>query len=426
MTDEKKKLVDRLIVVTTADSCLKSKIAELKTALCEQHTSLSPSYFKDFDLNQVFPNVAGDGDKDRYNEFIRHLVQSQLAIIDLSFAEASFYVLGIRQAVSNGMTIALAPSSDVPTCADSRFTDAPQLKYVDTNGGDWIADALRMAESLGNPQGEPWTNDLQKSNTFRTAPIEREFDTKGLDIEAWRLHDEQGNPLTPEVIIWKHDIRNATQFDVWVNSENTYMEMARFWDRSVSAVIRKLGSVRQPPYSEHRRKDALGLALAERMGTRTTVPIGTVFVTPTDSASTLGSETGNNVKYVAHLAAVEPDEVGYGFRSGGRIVECVVNVLCEIEKVRNSRSVRQANRTAPNLESVLFPLIGSGDGGAHPSLVAHQMVGALTEIIRGQRKSCGQEHLKRIGLVAYQPSHFDYIVRELSNHGFTPHPIETK
>ena len=37
------------------------------------------------------------------------------------------------------------------------------------------------------------------------------------------------------------DIQNIKEIDVWVNSENTNMQMARHFDRSISATIRYLG-----------------------------------------------------------------------------------------------------------------------------------------------------------------------------------------
>jgi len=36
------------------------------------------------------------------------------------------------------------------------------------------------------------------------------------------------------------DIQNIKEIDVWVNSENTNMQMARHFERSISAIIRYL------------------------------------------------------------------------------------------------------------------------------------------------------------------------------------------
>jgi len=59
-------------------------------------------------------------------------------------------------------------------------------------------------------------------------------------VKCYELQDAKGKL----VCIISGDIRNVTGIDVWVNSENTEMQMARFFDRSVSSVIRYLGAVR--------------------------------------------------------------------------------------------------------------------------------------------------------------------------------------
>ena len=198
------------------------------------------------------------------------------------------------------------------------------------------------------------------------------------------------------------------------------MEMARFWDRSVSAQIRKLGSVRRGALNDDSYKDALGLALAEKVGTQSQVPIGTVFMTRTDDASTLSSN--NKVSHVAHLAAVTPNKVGDGFSSGGEIDKCVKSVF---EGMRGERR-RQRGR---GLHSVLFPLIGSGDGGAHAAFVAHQMVISLKHLITQQladpKKHRTLEKVTQIGLIAYQRAHLDFLRRELANNDFVEVPLRS-
>ncbi|MEM6900205.1 MAG: hypothetical protein AAF583_10585 [Pseudomonadota bacterium] len=414
----------RMIAVTSSGSPLQAEITELKERLSGKFGGFGATDFHDLHLDKLYTDDIFNGRTDKearaqYTSFVRHLANAQLAIIDLNYNPVAYYVLGVRHSVSNGITLALTKNSQDAAFANSRFGhegDHP-FKYLDVTHPDWLDSALLMAKGLGNPQAERWTNDIRNTGTFDVRTTERQYTDRELKARPrWQYSDEDGNHLTPKIEIWRGDIKRAKNFDVWVNSENTHMEMARFWDKSVSANIRKLGSVRQLPLSANRRKDALGLALAEKIGTRKEVKIGSVFITPTDPASDLSAD--NNVVCVAHLAAVEPNEESHGFRSGGEIHTCVETVLKEVAKLQPDESKNRGERNKIKVRSILFPLIGSGDGGAHPSLVAHQMVYCLSEVLKGGKSEFGLEHLEKIGIIAYAPSHFDYLSRELHNLNF--------
>ncbi len=413
------KSAGQCVVVTTRDGPLGLHIETLLDALKKQrgdHGRLSMDFAY---LEDIFNDQYTPEDEQRYAQLIHHLVHAQLAIIDLSFSSASFYVLGIRQTLSNSPTIMLAGDDGIPTLANARFTE-PTRNYINVSKDGWLDAALEQTACINTLQLAAYQNDLRASGAFNVTALENPFGGSRLHPRQWQLN-ASGNPKQkttgPRIVIWEHQIQKAKGFDVWVNSENTFMEMARFWDKSVSAQIRKLGSVRRGPLKEDRYKDALGLALAEQMGTRSTVDVGTVFITPTDPASMLNCETGggNGVKYVAHAAAVVPNRNGPGFSSGGEIDTCIRTVFREMHKIRRRDKGAQLN-------SVLFPLIGSGDGGAHPSFVAHQMVASLQRIIatnaKHPSKDLGLGAIKQIGLIAYQPSHLEFIARELKNYDF--------
>ncbi|MEM8636108.1 MAG: hypothetical protein AAGF33_14125 [Pseudomonadota bacterium] len=419
----------RMIAVTSSGSPLQSKISELKESLSVAFGGFEATNFHDLNLDELYTDDIFSGRTDKearalYTSFVRHLANAQLAIIDLNYNPVAYYVLGVRHSVSNGITLALTQNSQEASFANSRFGhegDHP-FKYLDVTHSDWLDEAMLMAKGLGNPQAERWTNDVRNTGTFDVRAVERQYTDRELkERPSWQYSDENGNHLKPKIEIWRGDIKRAKDFDVWVNSENTHMEMARFWDKSVSANIRKLGSVRQLPLSANRRKDALGLALAEKIGTRKEVKIGSVFVTPTDPASDLSAR--NNVVCVAHLAAVEPNEDSHGFRSGGEIRNCVETVLKEVAKLQPDESKKRGERNKIKVRSILFPLIGSGDGGAHPSLVAHQMVYCLGEALKSGDKTFGLKYLDKIGIIAYAPSHFEYLSRELKNLSFVKNDV---
>jgi len=423
MTDTSKVSAGRSVLVTTRNSPLSTKIEALMAHVLNTYSVECDAIY----LEDVFASTAEQQDQSRFNDLVQTLIHSQLAFIDLTVTANAFYLTGVRHAVSNGITVLLAPDSETSTVANARFTTSKQ-SYIDMSADEWLQQVTAELKDLNRPHMAQYQNDLRASRAFKVMPLEQPFKVSKRHETVWQLN-HPGNTVEktggPKIVIWEYQIQKAVDFDVWVNSENTFMEMARFWDRSVSAQIRKRGAVLRGSLENEAYKDALGLALAEKVGTRSRVPVGTVFMTPTDRASTLSKV--NRVDYVAHLAAVTPTKVGVGFTSGGKVKECVQSVF---EAMTIERRRRQNRRGA--LRSVLFPMIGSGDGGAHPAFVGHQMVLALQELIalnlaapetlsRKQREAVKRQNLQAvstIGLIAYQPSHLEFLRRELNNSDF--------
>ena len=408
----------RCVVVTTRESRLKAQIEALVSHLQDTYSMIIDFAY----LEEIFPPDEEDHEPEPFDQMVHQLIHNQFAVVDLCVTADAFYVTGIRHALSNAPTLLLAPNSDTSTIANARFTQTKH-SYIDASSPNWMDQIPAVVKYLNRPREAEYQSDLRATGAFRVTPLEKSFETSKLHEVAWQLN-ASGNPVAkaagPKIVIWEYQIQHAKDFDVWVNSENTFMEMARFWDRSVSAQIRKLGSVRRGALNDDSYKDALGLALAEKVGTQSQVPIGTVFMTRTDDASTLSSN--NKVSHVAHLAAVTPKKVGDGFSSGGEIDKCVKSVF---EGMRGERR-RQRGR---GLHSVLFPLIGSGDGGAHAAFVAHQMVISLKHLITQQladpKKHRTLEKVTQIGLIAYQRSHLDFLRRELANNDFVEVPLRS-
>jgi O-acetyl-ADP-ribose deacetylase (regulator of RNase III) len=139
------------------------------------------------------------------------------------------------------------------------------------------------------------------------------------------------------------DIRKVKVADIWVNSENTNMQMSRFYERSISAIIRYLGA----------KKDAVGNVsedliadeLAEIMGDNLAVQPATILVT---GAGEL--ERTHNVKRIFHVASVH-GEIGVGYKPIHNMEFCVTNALQKAD----SEELKGLG-----LKSILFPLMGAG------------------------------------------------------------------
>jgi O-acetyl-ADP-ribose deacetylase (regulator of RNase III) len=135
------------------------------------------------------------------------------------------------------------------------------------------------------------------------------------------------------------------KIDLWVNSENTNMQMARFFDKAGSAVIRYFGAERD--VAGQVTRDLIADELAQKMGAYRSVPPGTVIAT---GSGRLADKFG--VRHVLHVAAVQGD-LGGGYAPVKDIAACVDGVLSRADEIADFKPT-----------SILLPLLGTGSGGA--------------------------------------------------------------
>jgi hypothetical protein len=153
-------------------------------------------------------------------------------------------------------------------------------------------------------------------------------------------------------------IRRIRHVDVWVNSENTDMQMARHNEFSVSAVIRYWGAARD--LTGQVVADLVADELSTAVAGRHPVAPGAAIVTGTGTLA-----ASNNVRRIIHVASVL-GEPGAGFRQVRDVGQCVTNALVQAE--------RQAERD-PAIRRIVFPLLGTGTAtGADVESTAHRMV----------------------------------------------------
>jgi O-acetyl-ADP-ribose deacetylase (regulator of RNase III) len=163
------------------------------------------------------------------------------------------------------------------------------------------------------------------------------------DVFLFRVAAPTGTPKRYVGIV-SGDLRRVRYADVWVNSENTMMRMARFEEFSVSSIIRYEGSVRDEFGSVV--VDTIAEELARKVAGRVPVPPATAVVTGA------GELNRNGVRHIVHVAGVHGDP-GAGFRQVREVGRCVINVLAELDRLGEDAQAR----------TVLFPLLGVGQGG---------------------------------------------------------------
>jgi O-acetyl-ADP-ribose deacetylase (regulator of RNase III) len=159
-------------------------------------------------------------------------------------------------------------------------------------------------------------------------------------------------------------IMRVRDVDIWVNSENTEMEMARFNEFSVSGIIRYHGSHRDA--AGHVVSDVIAEELARAVGGSRPVAPGSAFVTGA------GALAGTNaVRWIIHVAAVH-GEPGAGFRQIRHVGMCVANALACAERLA---------AVDPPTRTILFPMLGAGVAGASLTTTAVELVGAAADHI---------------------------------------------
>jgi O-acetyl-ADP-ribose deacetylase (regulator of RNase III) len=179
------------------------------------------------------------------------------------------------------------------------------------------------------------------------------------DTFRYRVRTGNDDEAESYLSIVTGDIRHVRGIDAWVNSENTSMEMSRFEDYSISAVIRYEGA--DVDGFGRVTEDWIARELAAKVAGRAPVAPTTAIVT---GAGRLTRRNG--VRYVIHVAAVQ-GEPGAGYRPVVDMGRCVTNALVAAEELGGG--------DAP-VRSVLIPLLGTGVGGGALRPTVARLLGA--------------------------------------------------
>lgn len=255
-----------------------------------------------------------------------------------------------------------------------------------TDLDDWRREHLALVSLCDAARQSAPNPDLTHDHPANTAL--RESDAvivQHQEVVTFRLHQADGRGAAHVGYI-TGDVRHVRCADVWVNSENTDMAMARPTEFSFSAVVRYLGSVRDADGAVV--DDIVYRDLERQVGARRPVPPGTALVT---SSGELRHTHG--VACIVHVAAVE-GAPGAGFRPVADLASCVRSAL---------RAAETTHETPPAAR-VLFPLLGTGMGGAPVQPTAETLLNAAAEYLCA---SDPHARIRTIYFLAYTPQERD-------------------
>jgi transcriptional regulator with XRE-family HTH domain/O-acetyl-ADP-ribose deacetylase (regulator of RNase III) len=218
-------------------------------------------------------------------------------------------------------------------------------------------DELRRFQRRAEPAGT--------SGIVRTAPSSVEVQRQPMQARPERYAVACSDGSRRCVVAVAGSLYRTRGADVWVNSENTDMVMARPTEFAVSAIVRYWGARRDD--AGRIVDDVIADELAEQVGRRAPVAPGTVVVTGSGALA-----ESHGVRRVIHVAAVS-GEPAAGFRQVYNVAACVTNVLAAADRLA---------REDPAIRAVLFPLLGVGTGGGDVRRTVVAMVDTAVRFLR--------------------------------------------
>lgn len=229
--------------------------------------------------------------------------------------------------------------------------------------------------------------------------------------------------LSTRIHVASGDIARVKDVDVFVNSENDYMQMARFFEsRTVSSTLRRLGArVRDGRY-----EDTIQQELDWQLRARgRPVQAGEVFVT---SAGGPDSELAhvNKARHLFHVAAVQAvpaENRVVPFQQPEQIERCVRVCLEKIGLLNATNGVVSPDGTPQHAHqqalakqgkggttSIVFPLFGTGQGGSQAGAVVQPMLSAITQFLQEPDSRGAAEMLEDIYLCVYAQEDAETII----------------
>jgi O-acetyl-ADP-ribose deacetylase (regulator of RNase III) len=286
-----------------------------------------------------------------------HIAVDDLALVDITTANPNvFYELGVRHALKPSITVLIKHRG---TKVPFNILGERVIEYPSESGG-WAASRAEIRDFIANG--------LRKNEI--DSPIFTILQDARKDWRRERIETHKEYPYRIRKHPDRHinvitgDVREWPGIDVWVNSENTNMQMARFYDRSLSAMIRYEGAEKDD--NGEIVRDTIALELEDALGGRESVTPGTVYVTGTGAlAATRG------VKKIFHAATTQ-GVPGSGYQIIRDVEKCVTASLRRMDHERYRDD---------GLHTIVFPMMGTGEGGGKVNVVAGRLIRAAVSYL---------------------------------------------
>ena len=326
-----------------------------------------------------------------HNKMFTNIYDADVAVVDITMLNPNvFYELGMRHTIKKNVTIIIQQDDTKIPFNISGFTVVP-YKMDDPVFQKQAADQIQTMIKNGMAN-------VKKSDS----PIYGVLPNLRVENPAQAIKKKQIYPFPlanvpdKQIGIITGDLQKVEEVDVWVNSENINMQMARPYDRSISAMIRFLGAKKDQ--TDAVEDDIIANELSKALGNKTSVAPGTVLYT---SAGDLA--VTNNVKRILHAASVI-GQPGGGYSTIENISICVRNALAVLDDKRKLG--------VENLQSILFPLMGTGDAKRNSEDVAKDLVDEAIAYLEDNPDS----NVKKVYFLAHNERDLELCERIMNNH----------
>lgn len=314
-------------------------------------------------------------------EIYRRIIASDIMLVLVGPGTSQSQWVQREIALANALGIAIVPIGSgtdfntINTETKALGIDHLQCKItqnITLKTGDALIDELR-----GDLESAAKRTKQQQDEVLHALMAQRRIpDSKAPDNQRAATYVLNRKDRSINLHIASGDISKVRGIDVLVNSENDYMQMARFFEsKTLSSMLRRLGSsIRDGKYEDTIQRE-LDWQLRER---GRPVQAGEVFVTSSGGPS---SELAKRIKarYILHVAAVQAVDAAntvIPYKQPHQIEECVRASLAKIAEINGqlglisppgSEQYAEQERVAKSgngkVQSVIFPLFGSGQGG---------------------------------------------------------------
>ena len=322
-----------------------------------------------------------------HRDMVDRLLKSDVVIVDITTLNANvLYELGIRHTAKRSGTVILRQEGDpIPFNINGMRVISYRFNPAAHDAGDAGTEAYRkiIEASIRNSLIERNIDSLvhtlvpglNVTRPARVIPTQRTL--------VWRC----AQIANREFCIVHGDLMNTYGIDVWVNPENTKMQMGRFHDNSISSCIRYYGAKKDGKGAVIR--DTIVNELRRNVKANQMVEAGTVLVTKPGHL-----RRKNGVKLLCHVAA-QHGEPARGYVTIRSYIDCVANVLERIDDI-NSQWLRRLG-IFKRFRTVIFPLFGTRGQDRDSQQVAYNIVQAATNYFQTWPSST----IERVYFLAY-------------------------
>jgi len=336
-----------------------------------------------------------------HTKMFTHIYDADVAVVDITSLNANvFYELGVRHALKKNVTVIIRQAGTPAPFNISGFTiieykadDPVSLKGAADKIKGMIESGLAKVDNVDSPV----------FTVLKSLKVDNKQFIKQKEIFLFSLEkypDKQIGIITG-------DLQNIKDVDVWVNSENTNMQMARPYENSISGVIRYMGATKTK--AGKIKEDTIARELLEAMEGDTSVDPGCILYT---SAGELTAS--NNVKRILHAASVV-GQVGRGYSPIDTLSECVRNSLEALDDPRKLAS--------ENLKSILFPLMGTGTSNKNAQDAAKDLIDAAISYFEENK---GKSNVETVYFLAFYKQDLVLCERIMRSHeSLCPPPEDT-